>query len=67
MSDLKENGIETGIHYKPIHTMSMYKKLKSKLPHTENVGKEIVSIPTHSDLKNDDVDRIISTINRFCN
>ena len=67
MDDLKENGIETGIHYKPIHTMSMYKKLKSKLPHTENVGKEIVSIPTHSDLKNDDVDRIISTINRFCN
>ena len=67
MDDLKENGIETGIHYKPIHTMSMYKKLKSNLPHTKKVSKEIVSIPTHSDLKNDDVDHIISTINRFCN
>jgi dTDP-4-amino-4,6-dideoxygalactose transaminase len=65
--NMKESGIEVGVHYKPIHTMSMYKKLKVKLPHTEIVGKEIVSIPTHSNLKTDDVDKVISTINKFCN
>ena len=41
MQRLKQNGIETGIHYKPIHKMSMY-NAKNKLPVTENVGKKII-------------------------
>jgi len=67
MENLKKEGIETGIHYKPIHTMSMYKKLRVKLFHTELVGDEIVSIPVHSDLKTEDIERIIQSINKFCN
>ena len=54
--------IETGTHYKPIHTFSHYKS-KTKLKITENVGKSIVTIPCHSNLKESDVDKIIKTIN----
>ena len=61
---LQECGIETGIHYKPIHQMSMY-NIKRKLPVTENVGKKILSLPTHPNLSNDDVTRIISSVNKF--
>jgi len=64
MQKLKQNGIETGIHYRPIHTMSMYKN-KKKLPMTEKVGKKIISLPTHPNLTNNDVTEIISKINRF--
>ena len=67
MENLKKEGIETGIHYKPIHTMSMYRKLRVKLFHTELVGDEIVSIPVHSYLKTEDIERIIQSINKFCN
>jgi len=57
-------GIETGIHYRPIHKMSMYKN-KIKLPVTERIGEQIVSLPTHPNLSHKDVDRIISAVNAF--
>lgn len=50
MRKMKELNIETGIHYNPIHLMSLYVG-NSKLPITEKIGKEIVSIPTHPNLK----------------
>lgn len=61
---MADNGIETGIHYKPIHTMSFYKN-SMKLPITEHVGKHIVSIPIHSNLSDSDVDRIIRLTNLY--
>ncbi len=57
-------GIETGTHYKPIHTMKMY-QTNSILPNTERVGKEIVTIPIHSNLKTFEIDKIVSSINKF--
>ena len=61
---LKKDGIETGIHYKPIHNLSMYNS-KNKLPVTENAGKKIISLPTHPNLSDKDVTRIISFVNNF--
>ena len=61
---LLKNGIETGTHYKPIHTFSFYKS-KIKLPITEKVGKEIVTLPTHPNLSNSDIQKIIKLINKF--
>lgn len=60
--EMSEYGIETGTHYKPIHTFSFYKS-KVKLKITENVGKSIVTIPCHPSLKENDIDRIIKIIN----
>ena len=65
MKKMAERGIETGIHYRPIHTMSMYKKFESQLPFTEKIGREIVSIPTHPNLTEDDVTKVIESINKF--
>lgn len=67
MKEMRDAGIETGIHYRPIHTMSMYRNHKTFLPHTEEVGKSVLSIPTHPNLSDDDVTKIISTINKFNN
>ena len=61
---LSEVGIETGTHYKPIHLMQMYKKSIS-LPITERIGKQIVTIPIHPNLKNSEIEKIINSVNKF--
>ena len=61
---LSKIGIETGTHYKPIHLMKMYKKSIS-LPITERVGKQIVTIPIHPNLKNSEIEKIIDSVNQF--
>ena len=59
---LSEKGIETGIHYKPIHSFSFYKS-KIHLPLTEKIGREIVSLPIHPNLTEDNIEKIIKTVN----
>ena len=61
---LSEKGIETGIHYKPIHTFSFYKS-KIKLSITEKVGREIVTLPTHPNLTQNDIEKIIKEVNEL--
>jgi len=57
-------GIETGIHYTPIHTFGFYKSTK-KLPITEYAGQHIVTIPTHPNLTDTDVNTIIDSVNKL--
>ena len=61
---LLEKGIETGTHYKPIHQLSLYKK-SVKLPLTEKISNEIVTIPIHPNLTGSQIDYIVKTVNRF--
>ena len=61
---MQEFGIETGIHYKPIHSFSLYKS-NLTLPVTEQVGKTIVTVPTHPNLTDADVSKIIKLINKY--
>jgi dTDP-4-amino-4,6-dideoxygalactose transaminase len=61
---MSDSGIETGIHYRPIHIMSFYKN-SAKLPITEKIGRQAVSIPIHSNLTDNDVDRIIRLTNAY--
>jgi perosamine synthetase len=64
MQKMNENNIETGIHYTPIHKMGFYKQ-KSVLPNTDTISEQIVSLPTHPNLSDSDVDKIIETTNKF--
>ena len=61
---LHQFGIETGTHYKPVHMFSMYKS-KLRLPQTELAGKQIVTLPIHPNLTNNDIDKIIRLTNKF--
>ena len=65
MENMAKNNIETGVHYNPIHKMKFY-NTKKNLPITEKVTKQIVSIPCHPNLLNDDIDKIIKFTNKFC-
>ena len=59
-----ENGIETGTHYKPIHKMSMYSD-DVKLPVTEKISQQIVTLPTHPNLTEENITKIIESVNKF--
>ena len=61
---MSKMNIETGTHYKPIHKMSMYKK-KTKLPVTDKIAKEIITLPTHPNLTEENITRIINCVNKF--
>lgn len=61
---LEGEGVEVGMHYRPIHTMSAYKSKASTLV-TDRAGKRIVTIPIHANLSDDDVTHVIRSINSF--
>ena len=61
---LSEHGIETGTHYKPIHTFSFFRS-KNKLKVTEYVGNRIITLPCHPNLKKTEIDKIIKLTNKF--
>ena len=62
--ELKNKGIETGTHYRPIHKMSFY-KISNKLLNTEKAGREIVTIPIHPNLTQSQIDYVVKIVNRF--
>lgn len=66
---LKERGIETGIHYPvPNHQQpAITSKFNNipRLPKTEQVVKEILSLPIHGEMPLSDADRVCDTIAEF--
>jgi dTDP-4-amino-4,6-dideoxygalactose transaminase len=60
---LKENNIQTGIHYTSLHNHEVYKLNDIPLPKSEVESLTTLSIPFHEGLTNVDVDIIIKIIN----
>jgi len=59
-------GIEIGVHYNPKHFLTFFKLNKNiVLPVTEKVYKEIISLPIHPDVNNDDIEYVISTLEKL--
>lgn len=61
---MAEAGIETGIHYKPVHKMTMYRNAV-RLPVTDQVSQQIVTLPTHPNLTEENIDKIIDCVNKY--
>jgi len=62
---LKEQGIESGIHYPvPLHRQPSV-KAPARLPVTEEYVETILSIPMHPQLTDDEVARVASSIRQF--
>jgi dTDP-4-amino-4,6-dideoxygalactose transaminase len=62
---LDEEKIPTGIHYKPNHLLSFYGNGSVKLPVTENLYNEILTLPLHPELEIGDIEEICVIINNF--
>jgi dTDP-4-amino-4,6-dideoxygalactose transaminase len=64
MSELKSNNIECGIHYFPNHHLTLYSKTY-KLNNVDTLYQQLISLPLHCEISQDDQERIVSVINKF--
>ncbi len=62
---LKNAGVETGLHYKPCHLLSFYGGGSSKLPVTEKIWAELLTLPLHPGLSPDDVAYVCDAVKKF--
>lgn len=66
IDELREQGIQTSIHYPPIHTFTYYRNRfgsqKGMLPATEYAGMHELTLPLHSLMSDDDVDYVVDRL-----
>jgi dTDP-4-amino-4,6-dideoxygalactose transaminase len=63
MGKMKEQGIQTSIHYPPVHTFTSYQDGNSwTLPITDNVAHREVTLPLYATLSNDEVLTVVKSI-----
>lgn len=62
---LKEHDIETGISYIPCHTFSIFREEGVHLPITEKIFEEILCLPIHPELSDDEVKEVADRIKEF--
>lgn len=62
---LMENDIETGVSYIPCHTFSLFKKEEFSLPKTEKVYEEILCLPIHPEISDEDIKEVSDKIHSF--
>jgi dTDP-4-amino-4,6-dideoxygalactose transaminase len=55
-------GIQTSIHYPPVHLFSTYKPFRSQLPVTELLANQLVTLPMYSSLLPEEVDFITAAL-----
>lgn len=63
---MKEKGIGTSVHYKPLHRMTYYREqyglMPENYPNAERIWKGCVSLPIYAALTDDELDYICSAI-----
>lgn len=62
---LLENNIYTTLRYHPLHLNPIYGQTKLRLPNSEQLNEDALSIPLHPRLSDDDVSFVISKIKEF--
>ena len=63
---LLDQGIDTGIHWQPGHTFSLFKDMrKGDLSITNQVSKEILSLPLYSSITREEIVKICNSIKTF--
>jgi dTDP-4-amino-4,6-dideoxygalactose transaminase len=64
MEKLREDGIQTSIHYPPIHRFSYYRRLfpTEELHQTESVAKREVTLPLYPTMEVDKIEAVIRSV-----
>jgi dTDP-4-amino-4,6-dideoxygalactose transaminase len=62
---LLARGIETGIHYKPNHLLSLYGGGQGLLPVTERLYEELLTLPLHCGLQDEEIGQVIAAVKEF--
>ncbi|AJC23487.1 DegT/DnrJ/EryC1/StrS family aminotransferase [Pandoraea pulmonicola] len=69
MEKLKARNIGSGVHYPAIHLFTMYRALgfrEGQFPHTERLGRAILTLPLFPAMTDADVARVCEAVNAIC-
>ncbi|VVE23915.1 DegT/DnrJ/EryC1/StrS family aminotransferase [Pandoraea terrigena] len=69
MEKLKARGIGSGVHYPAIHLFTLYRALgfrEGQFPHTERLGRAILTLPLFPAMTDADVVRVCDAVNALC-
>jgi len=55
-------GIQTSVHYPPVHKFKIYQKYKIDLPITEYAASKVITLPLYSQLTKNSIDTIVSAL-----
>jgi dTDP-4-amino-4,6-dideoxygalactose transaminase len=69
MDYMQKHGVQTSIHYKPIHTLSAYtsEKYQVLLPITEKIGGHTITLPLFPKMNKSDLEYVVSTLSSALN
>jgi dTDP-4-amino-4,6-dideoxygalactose transaminase len=63
---MREDGIDTGIHWQPGHWFTLLKDCRrGDLSVTDRVGEEVLSLPLHSNMARETIDTVIGSVHSF--
>ncbi|RJP34586.1 MAG: DegT/DnrJ/EryC1/StrS family aminotransferase [Phycisphaerales bacterium] len=66
---LQSCGVQTGVHYPiPIHQQPAYRRkcrVPGRMPFTESIATQLLSLPMHPHLTRDDIDRVVQALRTF--
>ena len=66
MDKLRHEGIQSSIHYPPVHRFSFYRERfpGNELPKTEEFSAREISLPLHPTLQEKDIERVVEVLRR---
>ncbi|MEU8626091.1 DegT/DnrJ/EryC1/StrS family aminotransferase [Streptomyces sp. NPDC048669] len=60
--EMRSQGIGVGVHYPPNHLQPAFAPWRRALPVTEKAGQEILSLPFHQHLTEDDIAHVVAVL-----
>ena len=65
MRYMQQRGVSTGVNYIPNHIQPFFRKFRRKLPVTEKVWKEIVSLPLYYEMTKSETEKVKNLTKKF--
>lgn len=62
---LKNKGIATGVHFYPLPLQPLFKPYNNDCPVAKDIWKTFITLPSHVDLTDEEVNYVIDNINSF--
>ncbi|GGZ93386.1 DegT/DnrJ/EryC1/StrS family aminotransferase [Streptomyces bluensis] len=63
-AELHAQGIGVGVHYPPNHLQPAFAAWHRPLPATEEAGQEILTLPFHQHLTDNDIDQVTTALHQ---
>lgn len=65
MAFMEERGVESGVHYIPNHIQPLFKNLKTRLPHTDKIAGQILTLPLYYGMSDKDVKKVSDSVREY--